>query len=161
MTPDVPVFVFNRRPQTISIPLHKPITTDAYGNKDMSPPTHVVCRPGFSKVMLSDIRSARMDDPRLRTHRETIELVWLANSPPPSDEYVSIRDLGQSDTLAAIAGTHDRGVLELIVGSPSTCSKVVCEAANKRDRDIAAGKPQPVGGTLARDDGGMIDMGTV
>lgn len=157
--PNTPVFVFNRKPQTVSYAQSKARPPAKPGVVQDMKTSWVKCGPGFSLKTVGEIRSAGIDT--INPHPNTIQLVWIADGPPPSSAYTTLRDLGEADTLLAIEGTHDLRVLNAIANATESLRPVVTQKAHARAESIRAGKPLPTGRTVARDEGESYDMGRV
>lgn len=157
--PGTPVFVFNRKPQTVSFPKHKPVRPVQPGEVQDMRLDWIKCRPGFSLSTHGEVSGAGIDT--INPHPNTIQLVWIAPTPVPSSAYVTLRDLGEADTLFAIAGTHELKVLDALANATDTLRPVVTESAHARAASIRAGRPSALGRTVARDEGDNYDMGRV
>lgn len=145
--------MFNRKPQTYNVPRYSKALEDPVGTRA----GYIVCRPGFSLSTRDEVSRAGLD--RMNPHPNTLRLVWIAPSDPPSRAYTTLRDLGEADTLFAIAGTHELKVLNALAGAENL-SPVVRETAHARAESIRTGKPSALGMSVARDESdGMMDMG--
>lgn len=159
MDPNTPVFVFNRKPQTVSYAKSKPIAPAQPGVMQDMKLGWVKCGPGFSLKTVGEVVAAGIDT--INPHPNTIQLVWIASDTPPSSAWITLRDLGEADTLYAIDGTHELKVLDVIAAASETFRAVVTERAHARAASIRAGKPLATGRSLARDEGESYDMGRV
>lgn len=155
-TPDVPVLILNRKPQTYKFPRHKPLVASANGTLDTSL-DFVDCPPGLSLSSRDQVHAAAIDT--MNPYPRVIRPVWLGEDPP--EGYTTMRDLGETDTLRAIAGTHDLRILDALAGSGSV-SAVVREQAHARAESIRSGKPSALGQSVAQDEGeNSYDLGRV